>query len=385
MTRISFILLSFALSFNLLAQIKTVNYNILGNQLNEGLALPAEEKFAITGIIPSEIDWVEAHIHKGRIRNEPVQVLIWKRPFAQPVPQFELTLSEPLRNNDPYVFQFFFYQKANAIQLKMLQQSLHNNLGAYVDANFEIGRRGLVALSSKKVFSNNLNEIVHEGMVNFKHFSGKDFAGFSDIVNLKIDQIQNTRLKNARFNVFAKKENRKIEKATYAQQLLNELKELLRSEVDQYLSDNMLVLREQRTVNARTEKISSYLPINIGYGGVYFGGSTDNFEYDGAPYLGVSFPLGNRAFTKFLGNASLSTGIMLRNLENNEQVFSGPLVDRPIYLALGYQVFKVMRFNAGAALTSTEANGSGGQSLQVYPFVGISMELNLWVGFSRNR
>jgi hypothetical protein len=376
--------ISFLLS---LGQIKTVNYNVITNQLNADLALPAEENFKITGVAPTDMDWVEVRIYKKKVGKQPDNIYHWRRPFGQPIREFDVHVDEPLRSNDPYIFQFLFYKKAEAIQIKMLQQSIHKNLSAYIDANFEIDRKGLKAMNSKQVLRNNLAQIVQNGMEQFKHFNEAEFQGFSDITNLKIDQIQNAKLKNARFNIFQNKKSKRENQALYAKKLIDELKELLYSEVDQFLSADMLVLTERRETHVRTEKITSYLPINLGYGGVYFGGNTNNFEYGGSPYLGVSFPLGNRAFTKFLGNASLSTGVLLRNVENNNRIYSGPLVERPIYLALGYQVFRVMRFNAGAVLTSTQVDGvnAQAQSLQFYPFVGISLELNLWVGFNRKR
>src|SRR5690606_27132574 len=134
-----------------------------------------------------------------------------------------------------------------------------------------------------------------------------------------------------------------------------------------------------------TEKKPFHLPLNVGYSGTYFSGDFNNLEYDTAPFVGLSFPLGNRKFTKFLGNASLSTGVLLNNLVNGQnQEISGPLIGRPIYAGLGYTMFRVLRFNAGAVLTSSESNNDT-ENLSFYPFVGFSLEFNLWLGFNSKK
>ncbi|WP_375583280.1 hypothetical protein [Cyclobacterium xiamenense] len=93
--------------------------------------------------------------------------------------------------------------------------------------------------------------------------------------------------------------------------------------------------------------------------------------------------MGNKNFTKVLGNASVSTGVFFSNMrDSNEQEISGPLIGRPIYVGLGYSLFRVLRFNAGAVLTSTDVNSSV-EDITLYPFVGFSAESSLWLGLRK--
>jgi hypothetical protein len=376
-------------AYSTFAQHKVISYNVVTQQINEGLPIPSEEPFFVAGDLPKDIKMVKLALYRDRKRKNPTQEATWKKPFDFPVTKYELQITDPLRNGERYLFEFHFYKSASPAQLKMLQQAIHNNLSAYIDANYEIQRNGLVSMASRNVVRNNLNAIVREGTQKFEHYVQADFNGFSDIVGLKIEQVQNARLKNARFNVFTSRKNRDSSRVAYANNLKNELKELVKAEVDQYLSDNMLVLADIREISAETEKTSSSLPINLGYGGVYFGGSTRNIDIGNAPYVGLSIPLGNKTFAKFLGDASISAGVMLTNMENGMgETVSGPIIDRPMYLALGYKLFKVFRFNAGATLSSIESiNGNGGSSenLKIFPFVGLSVELNVWMGFNRKK
>lgn len=238
---------------------------------------------------------------------------------------------------------------------------------------------------SDKVLINQLNQIVDQGIENYANNLGQQFRGFSDLVRIKVDQTKKFRLSKARFNIINRNE-KDNERAVYAEQLINELVELTKAEVAQYLRSNMLMLVDIHNIESYpTEKKPLVLPLNIGYAGTYFSGGFDNLNYDTAPMVGLSLPLGNRNFTKFLGNASFSTGVMLTNLHNDKnQELSGPIIGRPIYAGLGYKIFRVIRFNAGAVLTSTELNNKS-EKISFYPFVGFSLEFNLWLGFNAKK
>lgn len=369
----------------IVSQSKTIDYSLLDNKINSGLAIPAEESFTLKGILPGDVVLVKTNVFRDRIKNNPDYSYQWKKPFDYKVKEFNIYVSDLLRGNEKYIFVFEFYRKASVAQIRTLQQAVHNNLEAYIDANYSIEKRGLVSLSARNVIKTNLSRIVIEGSGNFKHYLPNEFNGFSDIVGLKIDELHNMRLKNAKFNIIKTKKEVNVQ-AACGEKLLDELKALVKSEVDQYLNSDMLVLVEVKEVDAQTEKTINYLPINVGYSGVYFSGNNQNSDYGRSPYLGLSIPLANQTFKKFLGSSSLSAGFMLSNMSNQAgETVSGPVVGRPIYVALGYKMLKVMRFNAGAVLTSTETATAMGmmERIQVYPFVGISLEMNFWVGFNK--
>jgi hypothetical protein len=86
-----------------------------------------------------------------------------------------------------------------------------------------------------------------------------------------------------------------------------------------------------------------------------------------------------------MNNLSISSGVFISgNMENalNERI-SGP-IDRPIYVGLGYNFFRVIRLNAGGTFITTEKlSGSNVNSFQ--PFVGLSAEFNLWLGIGKKK
>lgn len=154
------------------------------------------------------------------------------------------------------------------------------------------------------------------------------------------------------------------------------------AEVDQYLTTNMLAMVEEKKFqNYPTEKTANSIPINIGYGAISLSQNLPQQEFVYSPYVGISFPLGNRTFARFMSNMSISTGAFISgNMENslNERI-SGPL-DRPVYIGLGYNFFRFIRLNAGGTFLTTEhMDRTNTNSFQ--PFVGVSAEFKLWLGF----
>lgn len=367
------------------SQIKTVEYSAAKNQLNSGLPLPSEEIFNIQGRIPSSVRLVTMDLYRSRKSDNSGNTYTWKTPYLQDSELFELFVTNPLRSNENYSLTLKYYERASSEDMQELKESILNNLEAYIRANYEVSRRGIQTLSSQRVMMAQLNQILLQGIANYTHPLDQEFVGFSDVVRQKIDQTHNIRLRNAKFNILRKRDDDSRDEAIYASQLIDELVALTQAEADQYLRSNLLMLVEITTIdNFPTEKRPNYLPINVGYAGAYFGGDFNNFDYGTSPYVGIALPLGRKAFTKFLGNASLSTGIFTNNMTNSDGVsISGPLIGRPSYIGLGYSMFRIMRFNAGAVLTSSEVNNSSLENITLYPFIGFSLEFNLWLGLNK--
>lgn len=367
------------------AQFKSVEYDVVKHQINSGLALPSEEAFYIRGILPDGVDLVELTIFKSNKNPSSGKKYSWRAPYQFQTNSYEIFVADPLRSSDSYSLHFSFFKKADMDEMDALQNAIHQNLEAYIRGNYQVSRRNITSLVSDKVFMNQLNQIVVQGIDNYAHLLGQDFRGFSDLVRQKVDQTRKMSLRNARFNIVNRRENQN-ERAVYADQLINELVDLSKAETAQFLRSNMLMLVDVRAVESYpTEKKPFYLPLNVGYAGTYFSGDFNNLDYGTAPFVGLSVPLGNRKFTKILGNASFSTGVMLTNMQNNQdEEISGPLIGRPVFVGLGYTIFRVLRFNAGAALTSSELNGNA-EDINVYPYLGFSLEFNLWLGFGGKR
>ena len=150
------------------------------------------------------------------------------------------------------------------------------------------------------------------------------------------------------------------------------------------------MLSEIKTVSDHpTEKQRNIIAINGGYGGAWFNGGLNDFNYGHSPFVGISFPLGKKAFnSKFWSNTSISTGVFILNFKDKDGTsIKGPIIQRPLYVALGYKFFKFLRFNAGAVVLEKESSDDDGfvnaDKIFVRPFVGLSLELNFWADFAK--
>ncbi|MFN3800302.1 hypothetical protein [Belliella pelovolcani] len=368
------------------AQIKSINYDVVSNEINSGVVLPAEEPFYIKGTLPRGIEYVKIRINRpGKSANQ-AESYDWKRAFDFEVNQYEIFVANPLKSNTNYDFEFFFYERASESQMDKVKEAIGENLEAYIKSNFEVSSGGIKAYNNDQVMLSQMNQIVENGLEDYRHFLGRDFPGFSDLVKQKLDQRNKLKLRRARFNILGKSDGDN-EKAAYANKYIEELIDAVQNETEQFLSRSLMSLVDIRTVNSYpTEKKPGTLPLNFGYGAFAIKRSLSSTEYLNGPYLGLSLPLGNKTFQKFLGNASFSTGVFLQNFNaSSGERISGPIVNLPIYAGLGYKMFRVMRFNAGAVLINMEDISSGVKTDYIQPYVGMSLEFNLWVGLNNRR
>ena len=373
------------LPMEVIGQIKSVSFSPEKNQINSGLPLPSEERFLIDGLLPEGIRRVEVKIFKANKKTNTAETYTWKAAYLSNPSVFEIYIAYPLRSSENYTLKFFYYNSTDTTEMAEVKDAIQSNLETYLKANFEVNNKGVKALVSQKAMIMQLNEIVNQGLSNYTHQLDQDFIGFSDVVKQKIEQIHGVKLKNAKFNLLKKNDATEgADKAYYANQLINQLVALTKAETDQYLRSNLLMLVDIREIeNYPTEKKPYYLPINIGYAGTYFGGGLNDLDYGSSAFAGISMPLGNKNFTKFLGNASISTGVFFSNMtDGNQREISGPLIGRPTYIGLGYSIFRILRFNTGAVLTSSSVN-TNFEDVTLYPFVGLSAEFNIWLGLKR--
>jgi len=380
-------LISAIVSSTAYAQVTTVNLDLVTSKLNGGKPLPAEQEFYIRGAIPEKIEMVKLLIYSSNKSEKAGSVLFWRAPFGYKDLSYQILVSSPLRAGQNYHLEFGYYQKAGPEQVNELRSLIHKNIQTYLGTVTTINRGGIKFSESNEVLLNHLTKIVKQGAYYFELPNGQPFPGFSDITRAKLEQRKRLKLGNAKFNILglSKTDNAR---AVYANEYMKELEGILFSEVDQFLSPNMLVKVDEMVFEQYpTEKTSNVLSLNAGYGIIGLGkGISTERDYVHSPYAGISFPLGNRTFNRFMNNMSLSTGIFISDdMENNiGERISGPVLDRPIYIGLGYNFFRFIRLNAGGTFVTTEhLTGINKQSFQ--PFVGLSAEFNLWLGVGKKK
>jgi hypothetical protein len=386
------LLLLFLLSVTLVqAQYKPVTFDYNKSYFNEGNPLPAETFFMLQGEVPADVNLVSANIFSENGKSL-LHKAIWKRAEGDKSNTFQIPVTYKLRSEDEYSIRINYFKEVDQASTKEFKDQLYSYLDAYIDQTVQIEKNKIRLTEPVNRIVDNLNDIVNRSSAYYDNKSNISFPGFSDMVKNSLKNIRNTSLSDSKFNLFKREDdsNRDM-KIKYAQEKISTLKELIKSETGIVLNTDLLAVYDSKNIeNYSTEKINKPLTINIGYGATYFNGNLNNLSYDSAPYAGIAFPLGNRAFnSKFFSKTTLSAGVFLGNFRNAaDQRITGPVVGLPVYAAIGYPVFEFVRFNAGATLLQNAGAGTDNfnfQQVTVRPFIGLSADINLWIGLGKNR
>lgn len=373
-----FLSLFFCFLHSAFAQYEVVEFDYQNAYFNNGQPLPAETKLIFSGIIQPEIERVEMRLFKAGSNQEktPLYQNTWRRESSDSGEKFRVPFSFQLHGGTDYDFIINYYRKISAEEREALRAALFETLNAYIDYSASPKNDQLKIVKTPQVMISDMNEIVRQGLSDYFAADEAPFSGFSDIIKNAIGS--------------AKKSNHP------ALDSLSSLKTLIYSEAQQ-------ALNRADVVRSYTRKVLAYgtatgrraLALNIGYGGVFIDGGTQNASYDTSPYVGISFPLANRAYAgRFWSNTSISLGVFTQDFQNADSVkISGPIFGRPYYVGLGYNIFRFFKINAGAAITEKKGSSSigGGNAsidvdgISIRPFVGLSAEIDLWLGFRERR
>ena len=356
---------------------------------NDGNPLPAEHYFQVTGGIPAEVSLIKFELYKNPGDKTPLYVDSWKRHFSDNGRTFYIPVDYKLQSNRTYSITMTYYETLRGDRLGAFRDKVHSNLRMYVEAvttntDAKIRLNGSVQENLRR-----LNNIMRDSYRYYESHHSEPFAGFSDIVSLKLQQLRDAGLENARFNIDSDSTlSNSAAAQQYSKQLQDQLIALLHTEADNYISTGVRMVYDQVNFkDYRTEKTKSFLPLNVGYGAVYLGGSFNDLEYDAQPYAGISIPLANPRFKRFLGNASVSFGVFIRDFEDKQgNRLTGPLINKPFYLGLGYKIFDFLKFNAGAVALSQDRldlNNFKTEKVSIHPFGGVSAEFNIFFGGNR--
>ncbi len=380
-------LLFISLSSPVAAQVvKQVFIDNSKRMVNGGSPLPAGSLFYLTGGINEEITLVKAAIYRNEKSGSLVFSDQWTRHYSDEGQAFYIPVDHKLQSNSRYNIHLTYYKTIRGEELEGFREKLHTSLKAYVDAVTAATEKKFQLNGSVNENMSRLNAIIESAFTYYSSHREQKFEGFSDIVRLKLQQIKDVGLGNARYNVQQDStQTREGQQQQYANQLKTELTDILQREADGYLVAGVRTKYDELVMRSYpTERTRSYLPVNVGYGAVYLGGKADALEYDAQPYVGISIPFGNPRINKYVGNASLSLGVFLADFKNKQgDKITGPFIAKPFYAGLGYKIFDFLKLNAGVVATSTERvdlNNFKTEKVTLRPFVGISAEFDVSIG-----
>lgn len=370
------------------AQVRNVTYDFQKNTFDNDNDLLSETRFTLTGFIDESVQLVELEIYEGlnkKGEKKDYYSTYWLKDKSDDGNQFYLSVKKPLRQSDKYDFDIRFYRSLTKEEIAYTQSSIITSFQNYLVTIAKTDAKELKIHISPEEIQQGMNTIVAEGLVKYRTRGLEGFPGFSDILISQLEDFASISGRVAKSII--KDENNSLTDV-YAEKIAD-IMEQAELEVEQYFNQEVLVLDEVKTVTDHpTERQKNIVALNAGYGGAWFNGNLNNFDYGHAPYVGVSFPLGKKAFSsKFWSNSSISAGVFVMNFKDNDgNKIKGPIIQVPLYVAFGYKFFRFLRFNAGAVLL--EKKEDDGQFVNVdkifvRPFVGLSIELNFWADFAK--
>ncbi|MEO5685516.1 MAG: hypothetical protein ABIQ88_22910 [Chitinophagaceae bacterium] len=373
------------------AQKKSVLIEPQKRKINQDALLPAQTYFNLQVPVSSQTGIIQVDIYRGKSNSDLLEHSYWVRPVNFTGDFAELPVDLKLKSNSNYSFGVTIYSILSDSEKTQLHFIAQQHISNYLDATIQTDDARIDLSRKPEQMIADLNSIVNKSTVAYKNMANKSFDGFSDIVKLKIQQVVNARLKNAAYNVERQTGDSTVLsqqlKLSYSDQLQNELKKIIVSELDNYLALDFVRVYDQFIVkNQFTERSQAVLPLFIGYGAVYLSGNVRDLNYDAQPYAGFSIPLG-RGDGKYFSRTTFIMGIFLRNFKDgNDSTLTGPIVDRPIFAGLGFRLYDFINFNAGLVATSASKQNLSNiktENIQLHPFIGLNFQFNLWAGINK--
>ncbi len=367
-TRLLTLLLALFCAASVTAQRATVFYDFSKNTFGDFEDLPSEENLLITGALPPNCELVEISVFDEEVDEDDILYTgFWTANNTVGNRDFQVPINYRLTPGNDYTFRISFFNKVTGESRTALYEQTRKNIEAYLNLNYEIDDGELELDQSARKLRRNLDQIVKQSMRQYRITSPGAFDGFSDIV---LEQLKDL--------------DGKPVAANGQSGGLNSLMNLMDGELRSMLNQDIVMLRNERVVSdIEAEEKPGYFSIVGGYGAVYFDGDLDDLDYGDGAFVGLGFPLSvTKVAPRILRNAEISLGVFVNDFEIQGRDFTGPIVERPIFLGLDYKLFSFVRLNAGAVFLE-EDNGNEDMidnldtRVRVRPFVGLSAKLNL--------
>jgi len=354
------------------AQMQTIQFDARLLHFDNGRPLPAEEAFIVNLGVPDYLQMVKMQVSNRDFERRILHESRWVRRAGDKgevaiVPNYYL-----LRAGNDYNMRFIYFREIEESERRQISEMLETTVMTFVQLNIQArGDRYNFVNSPSSIF-NSLNAMLTESMANYDVSQGIASPKFSGIIENMLRSMAGRRVSPTG-----------IDDANESS--FDLLIRQLNNEISMIANSYQYVLYDVVTIlNYPVEKKMNTLSLNLGYAGIYESGSFSDLNYYSGPYLGLSLPLGRRAFAgNFWSNTHLSTGVFLVNFETNiGNTISGPVINMPVYAGLGYRAFRFVKVQAGATLLEEEKISDGSKSLFFAPFVGLSIEFNIWVGLN---
>lgn len=343
--------------------------------------LPDNEVFAIEGEIDKSIKLVEISISEEKSGKEPV-LYSWNRSLNNNSESFSVIVTQPLKAGATYDFTITTFKSLEADAKKKILGNILIRSHHLIQSEVMI-KKNEIRVNNTKDLIKGLNEIAHQGIALQRSRNGIEFNGLSGLVENEIKKLNKMKIKNLI------RRRKAVEKDSISIAALDKkidyLTELILTEIKPFISSELVEqYRKYAITEVKTRKGNFTLPIN---GGLYAWNLNSNindvsFSNTGlTPGVGFTLPF-KRSFSvkgKSISSLGISLGVLTNKLEDgNGDRYGTPTINLPVYGALGVNIFRVIRVNAGVLMVSNLDNSTN--KLKFLPTFGIALELDAWIG-----
>lgn len=363
-----------------MAQLTNVSLDIRQGYFNGGNTLPAEDRWRLSGSAPEGAHAVRVEIgEKGSLFD--LSDYSKEMTLYEGETSFEMLMDYPLKAGRDYDFRIVFAREMTEEEAFEIQGNLIEASEIYLNEMlYSNGKRIKLRQNPQEVYQR-LNRMVTSRLTPFSEGGLK----FSNALLNHLKNLDGLNLNVAKHNLSNefRGSNRDMRRA-YFDIKSDFLKQSVASEIKRLVKSSKMTILLEKDIDAYpVEKSTFVLPVNFGYAAVYNSGGFDNLEYGSGLYAGLSLPIGPR---QWRGGFSLSAGVFLKDFDfGGGNVATGPIIGRPVYVALGMKALRVIRFNAGTTILQSNSNAGAGTASKVYlrPMLGAALEINLWAGFGK--
>ena len=378
------LLLSFASTFAG-AQSVILDINKENGSFKNFPLLPYNEVFSIRGEVDKAITMVEIEVYESKGHKNPT-VYKWNRSMQNSSAFFDVIVTQGLKENTEYDFTIITYKGLARAEKEKLLTNLIVRVQHLLTDEIKAGKRSIEVDNPNKIIKG-LNEILTSGISTQRSRNGISFDEVSKLVENELKKLDDFKL-----NQFIRRKKRTEKDSISVAMLENKVKyltELVITEIAPFVNSELVQQYRKYDINhAKTEKDRFTLPINAG---IYAWNTTADVSNVSTkntgftPGIGFTIPFARSLSIKGkpLPNIGFSMGVLTTPITNaNGDKLVTPLVKLPIYAGLGVSFLRILRVNA--AVTPVAIKGTTNiTKLQWIPTVGISLEINAWLGVRR--
>lgn len=347
--------------------------------------LPYGQSFLLEGEVMKTIQMVEVSISYASAKKV-LNTYQWNRAENNLSETFEMYISNPLKPNEAYDFEIITLHLMNDAEKDSLRENLNHRIFYYLKHQISVDGKHISIENPQKVVQG-LNQLIGDATIHQRSKNGITFNGLSSLVENEIKKMGELKLKK----LLKKKrtDNQDSLSNEILDSKLNYLSEIILSEITPFLNSELLTQKTKLNITGvETKKERFSLPINAGMYVWNTNSQINNVNVSNTsitPGLGITIPFsrGLRIKKKSINSFGLSLGVLTQPVTNaNGDRLVTPSINLPLYGALGVKFFNLIRVNAGTLVVSKMGNNSV-NNLQFFPTIGVSLELNLWLGIKK--